>query len=97
MLRARLRQPGLVARQIQKDHRHGRETEPAGRKEALVAADDGLVVKASYDRIDEAELPDGAGERVEFGIGDAPGVGGVGAQVVDRDMDDGEILVSLLH
>ena len=42
-------------------------------------------------------LADGAGERVQLGIGDPPGVGGVGAQVVDGDVNDGEILVSGLH
>ena len=62
-----------------------------------MAADNGLVVKPGYDRIDEAELTDGAGERVQLGIGDASGVGRIWAEVVDRDMDDGEILVSLLH
>ena len=40
-----------------------------------MAADDAFVLKSGDDRIDEPELADGAGERVELGVGDAPGVG----------------------
>ena len=62
-----------------------------------MAADDDLVLAPRDDRIDEPELADGAGERVELGVGDAPGVGGIGAQVVDRYVDDRELLVNGLH
>ena len=59
--------------------------------------DDGLVVGTGYDGIDEAEATDGAGQGVQLGVGDAPGVGGIGPQVVDRDVDDGELVVNYLH
>ena len=43
------------------------------------------------------KLADGAGERLQLGVGDAPGVGGIGPEVVDRDVDDGELVVNYLH
>ena len=60
-------------------------------------ADDGRVLASRDNGIDEAELADGAGERVQLGVGDASGVGWIGPQVVDRDVDDGEFVVSGLH
>ena len=62
-----------------------------------MAADDDLVLASSDNGIDEAELADGAGERVQLGVGDASGVGGIGPQVVDRDVDDGESVCKLIH
>ena len=97
LVEGQIQQPGLVARQIQKDHRHRGESEPAGGEETLVPADDGLVLASRDNGIDEAELADGAGERVQLGVGDASGVGWIGPQVVDRDVDDGEFVVSLFH
>ena len=67
-----------------------REPEPTGRDEALVAADDGAVLPSGHHRLDEAELAEAALEGVELLLADAPRVGGIGTQVVDGDLLDGE-------
>ena len=55
-----------------------------------MAADDGAVFFPGDDGVDEAEFPDAPGEGFQFGIGDAAGVGRVGFQVIDGDMNDGK-------
>ncbi len=62
-----------------------------------MAADDGFVLASRDNGIDEAELAHGAGERVQLGVGDASGVGWIGPQVVDGDVDDGELVFSGMH
>jgi hypothetical protein len=53
-----------------------------------VAADDRVVLPAREDRLDEPELPEAALERVELVLADPAGVGGVRAELVDRDLLD---------
>jgi len=50
-----------------------------------VAADDGLILPAGEDRLDEAEPPQAAFERAELVLADPPGVGGIRPEIVDRD------------
>ena len=51
-----------------------------------MAADDTLVFMASDDGVYHAKLLDAAGQRLQFGIGDAPGVEGVGPEIADGDV-----------
>jgi hypothetical protein len=62
--------------------------EPAGGEQALVAADDGAVLFAGEDGLDEAELLEAPGQGFELGVADAPRVRRVRAQVIDGDVDD---------
>jgi hypothetical protein len=52
-----------------------------------MSADDGLVFLPNEDRLDEAKLLETSGQRVEFGVRDAARVGGVGTEVVERDIN----------
>jgi hypothetical protein len=48
-----------------------------------VAADDDAVLPPCEDRLDEAKLSEAALEGVELRVADPPGVGGIGAEVVE--------------
>ena len=69
--------------------RHRLVAEAPRGEEALVAADDGLVLAPGEDRLDEAELAEAAGQRFELSVADPTGIGGVRSQVLDRDLLDG--------
>jgi hypothetical protein len=56
-----------------------------------MSADDGGVLAPRHDGLDEAELADTPGESVELRVTDAPRVGRVGAEPVDRDLLDGQL------
>jgi len=55
-------------------------------QEALVAADDGVVLAAGHNRLDETELADAAGQGFQPGVGHAARVEVVGAQVADGNV-----------
>jgi hypothetical protein len=55
-----------------------------------VTSDDGLVGPSRQHRLDEAELADAALEGVQLVLADPPRVRGVGAQLVDGNLLDGE-------
>jgi hypothetical protein len=50
-----------------------------------------FVLVPREDRLDKAEFAQAAGQGIEFGVADLPRVGGVGAQVVDGDLDDVQV------
>ena len=89
-LRARFEQPRLLDAEVEPDDRDARHPEPAGGDEALVAADDDRVLAPGEDGLDEAPLADAAGQGLQLVLGDAPRVGGVGTELVDGDLLDGE-------
>jgi hypothetical protein len=64
---------------------------PPRRDEALVAADDGAVLTAGQDGLDEPELAEAALEGVEIVVADPARVGGIGSELVDRDLLDDEV------
>ena len=72
---------------VEEDHRHRLVAEAPRGDQALVAADDGLVLAAGQHRLDEAVLLQAPGQRFELGVGDAPRVRRVGPQLVDGDLD----------
>jgi hypothetical protein len=74
----------LLRTEVHEDGRYGPEAEAPSSDEALVAADDYVVIVPGDDRLEEAELAERAGKRIELGSADLAGVGGVGVQVVDR-------------
>ena len=51
-----------------------------------MAADDGPILASGEDRLDEAELAQAALEGVELVLADPARVGGIGPEVVDRDL-----------
>jgi hypothetical protein len=53
-----------------------------------VAADDGAVLPAGENRLNEAEPAQASGQGVEFGLADPPGIGWIGAKKIDRDLFD---------
>jgi len=53
-----------------------------------MAADDGPVVLAGENRLNEAKLAQASGEGVKFGLADPPGIGRIGAKKIDRDFFD---------
>ena len=55
-----------------------------------MAADDGVLAPARHERLDEAELPDRPFEAVELLLADLARVRGIGMQLVDGDLLDGE-------
>jgi hypothetical protein len=57
-----------------------------------MAPDDRSIFTPSEHRLDEAELPEAALERIELVVADPPGVVGVGPEDVDRDGVDDERL-----
>ena len=64
--------------------------EAAGSDEPLVATNHGRVLPAHEHRLDEAELPQGAGQGIELDVADTPRVGRIGMEVIDDDIDDDE-------
>jgi hypothetical protein len=81
LVRAARREPG---------HRDRGQPQPSRRDEPLVTADDGPILAAREDGLDEAELPEAPFKRVELVLADAAGVGRVRSEVVDRGLVDGE-------
>ena len=59
------------------------QTQLPGSQQALVAADDGLVFFSGDDGVNQPELMNRPGERLQFLVTDATRVGWVGAQVFD--------------
>jgi hypothetical protein len=55
-----------------------------------MAPDHRAVGPSRHHRLHEAELADGTFEGVELLVPDAPGVGGIGTEAVERDLLDGE-------
>ena len=86
-----VQEPGLFFREVEEHHRHRLEPEAARGDEPLVAADHAVVLAAGEDRVDEAELLDAAGERLQLGVADAAGIRGVVLQVADSDLLDPQL------
>src|SRR2546425_11671945 len=87
----------LLRRQVYEDDGHGLVAEAPGSNESLVAADDDVVIVSRDDGLEEPELPHRAGEGIELGVADLAGVGGVGVQVVDWNLDDLQVRGRCCH
>ena len=61
-------QLGLLGREVDEDDRDGLVAQLPGSEEPLVAADHHLVIVTGDDWVDEPELPDAAGQRLQFGV-----------------------------
>ena len=83
LVEAEVEDAGLLERDVEEDDGHGLVAEPSGREQALVAADDDVVLAASQHRLDEAVLLQAPGQRFELLVGDSPRVRRVGPQLVD--------------
>src|SRR5205809_667461 len=79
---------GLFLAEVHEDGRHRLVAEAPGRDEPLVAADHDVVIVPGDDGLQEAELAHRAGEAVQLLGADLARIGGVGVQVVDRNLDD---------
>ncbi len=77
-LRARLSRRACSIDEVEVGDRDGGQPEPSGREQALVAADDGAVLPAGEDRLDEAELAQAALEGVELVLAIRRGLAGSG-------------------
>jgi hypothetical protein len=82
--------PGLLDADVEPGHGDGGPAEAPGGHEALMTADDRPVLAASQNRLNEAELAQAPRQRLELVVGDPTGVGGVGLELIDRDLLDGE-------
>ena len=80
----------LLHADIQPGDRDRGQPEPPCCHEALVATDDGSILPASEDRLDEAELAQAALECVELVLADPARVGGIWTELIDRDLVDGQ-------
>jgi len=64
----------LLDRDVEPDDGHARQAEPSGSDEALMAANDGAVLAAGENGLDEAELPQAPLQGLEFVLADPAGV-----------------------
>lgn len=74
---------GLLRGQINQHHRYLLYAQLPGSQQTLVTADDGVVLSSGDDWVDQPELPDAPGKRLQFFIADPSGVGRIGTQVTD--------------
>ena len=78
----------LLNRDVRPADRHASQPEATGGDETLVATDDGSVITTDQHRLDEAELAETAFEGVELLLADPPRVGGIRAEIIDRNEFD---------
>ena len=80
LVQGEVEQLGLFWRQVEEDIRYGFQSQLARRQQPLVSTDHYSVIVSGDDRVDEAELQDAAGERLELGVADTARVGRVGVE-----------------
>src|SRR5688500_16507660 len=78
----------LLRAEVHEDDGHLLVAQAPSGYEPLVTADDDVVIVPGDDRLEVAELPERPGQVIELGIADLAGVGWVGVQLVDRNLDD---------
>ncbi len=81
---------GPLLGDVEEDDRHGLQPELPGGEQSLMTADHRLVFLPCDDRVDQSELLDAPRQGFKLSLRDMAGVGGIGLEVVDGHVGDGQ-------